>query len=68
MQDTKSTLRLIEQLLATRVKNRDFANAHHRLAYERGFLTGLLANIAHNDSAVKTMIDRHIENIRTNSR
>lgn len=56
----KSCHDLIEQLLSE--KNGKYKNSHQQLIYERGYLTGLLAKLANDDSFVKTAIKRTLKN------
>ena len=47
-------IKLIEEMLKRCAP--DFSDAHQRLSWERGFLTGFLASLAHNDSAIKVAV------------
>lgn len=50
MQDYQKEIDLINRLLKLESDRRP---ANQRTAYERGYLTGLLASIAHSDALVK---------------
>jgi len=53
---------LVNQLLASIPKQ--YKDSKEQLLYERGYLTGLLALLAHNDSAVRVAIMHKIENLK----
>jgi hypothetical protein len=45
---------LVEKLLAQQTPK--FSNVHLQMIWQRGFLTGLLARFAHNDSHIREAI------------
>lgn len=52
-------VKLVNQLLA--LKQKPFANSHDQVLYERGYLTGLLARLAHDDSGIKYFLEHEIK-------
>ena len=52
---------LVEELL-TEVSSHKIAN--ERLAYQRGYLTGLLAQLVHDDSYVRSSIAHKIKQLK----
>jgi len=61
MQNDK--VKLIEQLLVLVSQDRQFSNAGHRLLYERGYLTGVLAALMADDQYAETYIQRRIQQL-----
>lgn len=43
------------------LKKPSFTNSHELMLYERGYLTGLLARLAHDDSDVKRFLEHEIK-------
>ena len=56
-------VKLIEKLLDLVVQEREFSNSGHRLLYERGYLTGLLAALMADDHYAETYIQRRIRQL-----
>jgi hypothetical protein len=56
---------LVEELL-TEVSKHKIAN--ERLAYQRGYLTGLLAQLIHDDSYVQSSIEHKIKQLKHKKR
>ena len=56
-------VKLIEQLLDLVAQDRKFSNSGHRLLYERGYLTGLLAALMADDHYVETYVQRRIRQL-----
>jgi hypothetical protein len=52
---------LIEQLLKLLPKQHSIASEH--LVYERGYLTGFLASIAHEDVSVRLILTQRIKEL-----
>ena len=59
--DPRNEVELIEQLLKALPKQ--FDNSHDLLLYQRGYLTGLLASITHNDSSVKHILQERLSQL-----
>ena len=57
----QTEIELIEQLL--KLQPKQFDNSHDLILYQRGFLTGLLASIAHNDYSVKYTLIEMVNNL-----
>ena len=53
---------LINEMLAS--IPRQYADSKEQLLYERGYLTGLLASLAHKDSAVRVAIMHRIKELK----
>ena len=64
--DPRNEVELIEKLLKALPKH--FDNSHDLLLYQRGYLTGLLASIAHNDSAVKVILQERLNHLHGTGR
>jgi hypothetical protein len=54
----------INYMLSEAAKGKRFATVKDRMIWERGFLTGLLASLARNDSSVVVEIHRKIKKRR----
>jgi hypothetical protein len=56
----RECLELVEKYISAVKKSREkkFSNSAEQLAYERGILTGLLANLMDKDSYIKGLIKR----------
>jgi len=52
---------LIEEMLREDAKKHRFATVKDRMIWERGYLTGLLASLAYNDSDVTYAIRRKMQ-------
>jgi len=60
-------VKIIEQLLNEATKSHRFNNSAHRLLYERGYLTGLLAALMDDDHYAEAYIKHRIKRLE-NSR
>jgi len=52
---------LVEHLLKQIRTNRPFKDSHEQLVYERGYLTGLLARLAEEDSFLAAKLVRRLK-------
>ena len=59
--DPRNEVELIEKLLKALPKQ--YKTVEDQLLYERGYLTGLLASIAHNDSSVKVILQERLNQL-----
>lgn len=53
---------LINEMLAAIPQQ--YADSKEQLLYERGYLTGLLALLAHNDSAVRVVVMHRLKELK----
>ena len=63
MQSKQDSIQKIERLLAMETLGKTFETKQQQLAYERGYLTGLLAAIAYNDNSVEHVVNQRIEHL-----
>ena len=52
---------LIEQML--KLLPKQYKSVEDQLLYERGYLTGLLASIAHDDVSVRVILTQHLKEL-----
>jgi hypothetical protein len=64
MERNHKEIELINMLLANLPKK--YATSHDQMLYERGYLTGLLATMAHNDSSIRVALMHCIEHLKKN--
>jgi len=63
MQSKQDSINKIERLLAMETLGKTFETKQQQLAYERGYLTGLVATLAYNDNAVEHIVNQRIEQL-----
>ena len=63
MQSKQDSIQKIERLLAMETLGKTFVTKQQQLAYERGYLTGMLAAMAYNDNAVEHIVNQRIKNL-----
>jgi hypothetical protein len=63
MQSKQDSIKKIERLLAMETLGKSFVTKQQQLAYERGYLTGLLAKMAYNDSSVAHTLNLRIKEL-----
>jgi hypothetical protein len=63
MQSKQDSIKKIERLLAMETSGKTFVNKQQQLAYERGYLTGLLATLAHNDNSIEHVVNQRIKHL-----
>ena len=61
---TEKHVETIDYMLTEAAKGKKFATVKDRMIWERGYLTGLLASLARDDSDVNYAILRKINKIR----
>ena len=64
----KTTLDLIQRLLQEARKNKNFDNKYEDLAYQIGYLVGLIGWLAERDSLVKHEIELRLDRLIKNNR
>jgi len=62
MHSNHKEIDLINEMLAS-IPNQ-FKDSKEQLLYERGYLTGLLALLAHNDSAIRVAIMHRLKELK----
>ena len=63
MQTKQDSIKKIERLLAMETLGKTFVTKQQQLAYERGYLTGLLAAMAYNDNSVEHIVNQRIKHL-----
>jgi len=63
MQTKQDSIKKIERLLAMETLGKTFVNKQQQLAYERGYLTGLLAAMAYNDTSIEAVVNQRIKHL-----
>ena len=63
MQTKQDSIKKIERLLAMETLGKTFETKQQQLAYERGYLTGMLAAMAYNDNAVEHVVNQRIKQL-----
>jgi len=63
MQSKQDSIKKIERLLAMETLGKTFATKQQQLAYERGYLTGLIATLVYNDSEVAHVVNQRIKHL-----
>ena len=63
MQSKQDSIKKIERLLAMETLGKTFVNKQQQLAYERGYLTGLVATLAYNDNSIEAVVNRRIKHL-----
>jgi hypothetical protein len=61
MNHNHKEVELVEQLLKSLPKQH--SNSKGQMLYERGYLTGLLASIAHDDVTVRVILTQHLKEL-----
>ena len=61
MNQSHKEVELIEQLL--KLLPKQHSNANEQMEYERGYLTGFLASIAHEDVSVRLILIQRIKEL-----
>jgi hypothetical protein len=64
MERNHKEVELINMLLAT--LPRKHTTSQKQMSYERGYLTGLLAALAHDDSSIRVALIHRIQSLRKN--
>jgi hypothetical protein len=63
MQSKQDSIKKIERLLAMETLGKTFETKQQQLAYERGYLTGLIATLVYNDSEVAHVVNQRIKHL-----
>ena len=63
MQSKQDSIKKIERLLEMETLGKTFVTKQQQLAYERGYLTGLLAAMAYNDNSVEHVVNQRIKRL-----
>ena len=63
MQSKQDSIKKIERLLAMETLGKTFETKQQQLAYERGYLTGLIATMVYNDNAVEHIVNQRIKTL-----
>jgi hypothetical protein len=63
MQSKQDSIKKIERLLAMETLGKTFETKQQQLAYERGYLTGLVAAMAYNDNSVEHVVNQRIQHL-----
>jgi hypothetical protein len=61
MQSKQDSIKKIERLLAMETLGKTFETKQQQLAYERGYLTGLISTMAYNDNSVEHIVNQRIK-------
>ena len=63
MQSKQDSVKKIERLLTKETASKTFPTYQQQLAYERGYLTGMLATLAYNDNSVEHVVNQRIKHL-----
>ena len=63
MQSKQDSIKKIERLLAMETLGKTFVTKQQQLAYERGYLTGLVATLAYNDNSIESVVNQRIKHL-----
>ena len=63
MQSKQDSIKKIERLLAMETLGKTFETKQQQLAYERGYLTGLIATMVYNHNAVEHIVNQRIKTL-----
>ena len=63
MKSKQDSIKKIERLLEMETVGKKFVTKQQQLAYERGYLTGLVAAMAYNDNSVEHVVNQRIQHL-----